>query len=310
MNLLAAVLVLALSRAEIIARFKAPRITKVNGLVQVVPNCPDDMRQEYQLPIAGFSADLCRTLYRAERMQEVKFDNPGIVISLGDVRTNMTNVVVQTLSREDGKPYTRLYLPAPGSSDLATLRRETVKAFYRAVKGETIDAAEADRRLIMADPSLKAADEYAQLERWLAGARVEEDDEYFLRLSRSVLEPGVARPEDITRFASRLFLYPEVYSSPFCGRYDSCSFRDAIALARKDVRIRFIAYAKSPQVVAYGGGRGELLLEAAMAYSVFLRELAAYTKSEEELCALLEDADTKLNVAMEDARLRAEGKTR
>ncbi|MBQ1345430.1 MAG: hypothetical protein IIY62_03610 [Kiritimatiellae bacterium] len=310
MSVLAAALVLALSRAEIIARFRAPPVTKVSGLVQVVADCPADMRLEYQSPIAGFAADLCRTLYRVERMQEPKFADPGLVICLGDVRTNLTNVVARIRTRDGGAPYTRLYLPAPGAADLAALRRETVKAFYLAVKGETVDDAEADRRLMSADPSLRAADEYARLARWLAGERVEEDDEHYLRLSRSVLEPGVARPEDVTRFASRLFLYPEVYSSPFCGKYDCCSFRDAIAMARKDVRIRFLAYAKSPQVVAYGGGRGDLLLEAAMAYSVFLRELAAYTKSEEELRTLLEDADTKLNVAMEDARLRAEGKKR
>ena len=310
MSVLAAALVLALTRAEIIERFKAPPVTKVSGLVQVVADCPADMRKEYQTPIAGFVADLCRTLYRAERMQEVKFAEPGIVVYLGDVRTNQTNVVVRTRSREGGARFTRLYVPAPGFADLATLRRETVKAFYLAVKDVTMDDAEADRLLLAANPALKVADEYARLDRWLKGERVEEDDEHYLRLSRSVLEPGVARPEDVTRFASRLFLYPEVYSSPFCGKYDCCSFRDAIAMARKDVRIRFLAYAKSPQVVAYGGGRGDLLLEAAMAYSVFLRELAAYTKSEEELRTLLEDADTKLNVAMEDARLRAEGKKR
>ena len=76
------------------------------------------------------------------------------------------------------------------------------------------------------------------------------------------------------------------------------------------MRTLFLAYAKSPQPGASGGRLASLLLAAALAYSVFLRELAAYTKSEEELRTLLEDADTKLNVAMEDARLRAEGKKR
>ena len=308
MSVLAAALVLALTRAEIIERFRTPPVTKVSGLVQVVADCPADMRKEYQTPIAGFVADLCRTLYRAERMQEVKFAEPGIVVYLGDVRTNQTNVVVRTRSREGGARFTRLYVPAPGFADLATLRRETVKAFYLAVKDVTMDDAEADRLLLAANPALKVADEYARLDRWLKGERVEEDDEHYLRLSRSVLEPGVARPEDVTRFASRLFLYPEAYSSPFCGQYGCCSFRDAIAMSKRDVRLRFLAYAKSPQVVAYGGGRGEKLAEAALAYSVFLRELAAGKKTEEELAALLDDADVKLNVAMEEARLRAEGK--
>ena len=81
-------------------------------------------------------------------------------------------------------------------------------------------------------------------------------------------------------------------------------------MSKKDVRLRFLAYAKSPQMVAYGGGRGENLAQAAFAYSVFLRELAAGKKTEEELAALLDDADVKLNVAMEEARQRAEGKIR
>ena len=310
MSVLATALVLALTRAEIIERFKAPPVTKVAGLVQVVADCPADMRREYQLPMAGFVAGICRALYRAERMQEVKFAEPGIVVYLGDVRTNQTNVVVRTKAREDGAQFTRLYVPAPGSADLPTLRREAAKAFYLAVKNEKVDDAEAERLLLAADPALKVADEYARLDRWLKGERVAEDDEHYLRLSRSVLEPGVARPSDVTRFASRLFLYQEVYSSPFCGLYDSCSFRDAIAMSKKDVRLRFLAYAKSPQVVAYGGGRGENLAQAAFAYSVFLRELAAGKKTEEELAALLDDADVKLNVAMEEARQRAEGKIR
>lgn len=309
MSLVAAALVLALSRAEIIARFKAPPVMKVNGLVQVVAACPADMREEYQAPIAGFVADVCRTLYRAARMQEVRFDAPGIVVSLGEARTNLTNVVVRVRKRDDGTRFTRIYLPAPGAADVAALRRETVKAFCRAVRGEELDDAAAEQTLRRADPARRVDEGYAQLAKWRAGEPVDGDDEEMLRLARSVLQPGVARPEDVTHFASRLFLYPEVYSSPFCGRYDSCSFRDAIALAKKDVRIRFLAYAKSPQVVVYGGGRGEKLLAAAVAYSEFLRELAAYRKTEDELAALLDDADVKLNVAMEEARLRAEGKT-
>lgn len=308
MSLLATALVLALTRAEIIERFRAAPVTKVNGLVQVVANCPSDMRKEFQLPIAGFVADLCRKLYRVEKTQEVKFEDPGIVIYLGDVRTNITDVIVRTKTREGGVPYTRLYLPAPGFADLARLRHESARAFYLAVKGETLDDAAVEQALCNADPSLKAADEYAQLAKWQAGEPVTEDDEQMLKLARSVLVPGVARPEDVLHFASRLFLYPEAYSSPFCGVYPSCSLREAIALAKKDVRIRFLAYAKSPQLVAYGGGRGEKLAEAAIAYSIFLRELAAYQKTEAELTALLDEADTRLNVAMEEARLRAEGK--
>ena len=307
MTLFASFVVLALTRAEIIERFRAAPVTKVEGLVQVVADCPADMRKEFQTPVAGFVADICRTLYRAEKIKETKFDMPGIVVYLGDVRTNVTDVVVRTKTRDDGTVFTRLYLPAPGFADIAKLRRESTKAFYLAVKGERLDDATADQALRAADPELRAAEEYALLAKWLAGEPVAADDEQLLKLSRSVLRPGIARPEDVTRFASRLFIYPEAYSSPFCGRYYSCSLREAISLAKQDARIRFLAYAKSPQIVAYGGGRGEKLSDAALAYSEFLRELAAYRKTEAELTALLDDADTKLNVAMEEARLRAEG---
>ncbi|MGN0855620.1 MAG: hypothetical protein ACI4R9_08900 [Kiritimatiellia bacterium] len=308
MSLLATALVLALTRAEIIERFRAAPVTKVNGLVQVVADCPADMRHEFQSPIAGYVADLCRMLYRAEKTQEMKFENPGLVIYLGDVRTNVAEIVVRTKKRADGTSFTRLYLPAPGFADLPRLRRESARAFYLAVKGEALDDAAVERALLKADPSLKADDDYAQLARWRAGERVAGDDEQLLQLARSVLVPGIARPEDVLHFASRLFIYPEVYSAPFCGVYSGCSFREAISLAPKDVRIRFLAYAKSPQIVAYGGGRGEKLAAAATAYADFLRELAAYRKTEAELTALLDEADVKLNVAMEEARLRAEGK--
>jgi len=101
--LLASILLLALTRAEILERFKAAPVTKVSGLVQVVADCPADMRREFQGPVATFVADVCRTLYRAENAHERPFVAPGIVVYVGDVRTNVTAVVV--------KPRTR-HLPA------------------------------------------------------------------------------------------------------------------------------------------------------------------------------------------------------
>lgn len=308
MTLLASILLLALTRAEIIERMKAPPVTKVAGLVQVVADCPSDMRREYQSPIAGFAADICNTLYRAEKIQPRRFADPGIVIYIGDVRTNETEIAVTRRVRDDGSRFTRLRVPAPGFADLSRLRRETVKAFFLAVKGVEIDDRTADAAIRDADPELRAATEYESLGRWLRGEPVEGDDEEMLRLQRAVLMPGVATVEDVLRFASRLYLYPEAYSSPFCGRYHLCGFRDAIWMAKKDLRVRFLAYEKSALVVAYGGGRGERLADAAVAYSGFLREIAAGKKSEDELAAMLDDAETKLNVAMEEARKREEGK--
>ncbi len=308
MPILAAIFLAVLTRAEIIERMRAVPVVKENGLVQVIANCPADMRKEYQLPIASFVSDICATLYRARRERAKRFAEPGIVVSIGDIRTNQTDVITRVRTRADGSKFTRIYLPAPGFADIATLRRETVKAFYLAIADDVLDDAAAEAAFRAADPDLRVADAYAELARWMNGESIKQDDEYYLRLSRSVLRPGVADPTDVLRFAARLYLYPEVFSAPFCGRYASCSFREAIDLAREDLRVRFLALAKSPQIVLFGGGRGEALSNAAVAYSEFLRELAAYKKSPDELRDLLADADEKLNIAFEEARHREEGR--
>ena len=43
MTLCAAIFAAALTRAEIIERFKAPVATRVDGLVEVFADCPTDM---------------------------------------------------------------------------------------------------------------------------------------------------------------------------------------------------------------------------------------------------------------------------
>ncbi len=310
MSLCAVLLAAALTRAELIERFKAPPLTKVSGLVQVVADCPSDIRREYQAPIARFAADICNTLYRAERQQPVAFPQAGIVVYLGSVRTNDTRVVVRPGVRDSGAPYTRLLLPAPATTDLDTLRLEVVRAFFRAVKREDIDAEAALRAIRAADPQLRADYEYEQIERWLRGERVDGSDEDMMRLCRSVLEPGVARESDVLRFASRLRLYPESFDRPFCGKYPNVSFAEAIALVKEDPRLRLHAYLKAPQVVAYGGGHGDALLAAAEAYAKFLFELARDEKPADELRDLLEAADIKLNIALEESRTRGKGTTK
>ena len=307
MTILAAVLAATLTRAEIIDRFRAVPLPKVKGLVQVIADCPSDMRSEYQSPVANFVADVCNRLYAAERRQPDVFKEPGIIVYLGDVRTNDASVVVRpaTRGKGEGSPLiTRLFLPAPGYTDVARLRVETVRAFFRAVKGEDIDDARALEAIRAADPELKADYEYDMIDRWLNGESVDRDDEEMLKLCRSVLVPGVARESDVLRFGSRLRLYPETYDRPFCGKYHSCSFKEAIALREVDPRIRLVAYLKAPQVVLYGGGRGESLNAAAEAYSKFLLELASNRLSEEELKNLLEDADIKFNIALEECRVK------
>lgn len=310
MSVCALVLAAALTRAEMIERFKAPPLTKVAGLVQVVADCPSDMRREFQSPIAGFAADICNNLYRADRIQPKHFPEPGILVYIGSGRTNDVRVVVRREVRDSGAPFTRIFLPAPGFTDLDRLRTEVVRAYYRAVKNEDLDVEAAARAIRSADPALKVDYQYEQIERWLRGEPVDGDDQEMLRLCRSVLEPGVAREPDVLRFASRLYLYPESFDRPFCGKYRYCSLEEAIRNLNADPRLRLHAYIKAPQMVVFGGGRGEALAQAADAYSKLLFDMARNEKSTDELLAMLEDADIKLNIALEEARKREEGKTK
>ena len=89
MTIAASILVLALTRAEIIDRFRAAPVTQLDGLVQVYGDCPADMRREFQLPIASFVSGICRKLYAADNRRPVKFGEPGIIVRIGDVRTNI-----------------------------------------------------------------------------------------------------------------------------------------------------------------------------------------------------------------------------
>lgn len=309
--LLAGILMLALSRAEMVERFQTPPITMVNGLVKVFADCPRDMRREFHSPIAKFASGICQKLELKERMKEPRFDEPGIVIYVGDVRTNRSDLVVRRQTRESGSKVTKIYLPAPAFADVERFRLEVVKAFYYAAEGKELDDDGALAALVASDPQLKIDDEYARLAEWLAGegphdifadADPSALDEEYLRLMRTVIQPGTARRDDVLRFASRLRIYPRTFGSPIAGRFRDCSFADAIDLVAVDPRIRIFAYDKAPLVVAYGGGRSEELTSAAVAYSEFLLDLMRNKKSKEELKAQLEDADMLLNIALERAR--------
>ena len=294
MVLFALALFATLTRAEIIERFRAAPITQVEGLVQTFASCPSEMRREYQMPIASFVADICRRLYRAETQKPRRFENPGIVVHVGGVTTNVPDVVERLDTRADGALITRIYLPAPGFADRDRLRLAAVKAFYRAVKGETLTDAEATRAFARADPAFRIAEVFREIAAWRAGERGAEDDEKFLKLVRSVHEPGVAHREDVLTFASRLFLYPPQYDLRFGGKYDCCSFREAIPIAKDDPALRFVAFLKAGEVLVFGGGHGPAMDEAVVAYSEFLRALASGKTGERELGLMLDDADDKL----------------
>jgi hypothetical protein len=301
MTILTAVFLCALTRAELIERFRAPVVTKVDGLVRVYANCPADMRRDYQLPVAGFVADVCRALAPARRKNMRKFAEPGIVVYIGDERTNRTDVIVREGVRDDGSRVTRIYLPAPGFADREKLRLAAGRAFFRAVTGETFDEPAVRRALRDTDPLLRAADDRRDLVRWREEGVYTEGrgDEDYLKLQRKVLTPGRAAPEDVAVFASRLYLYPPYFCLPFAGVHDRCTFDEAIALAHRDAIVRYAALRKMMELSLFGGGRGERMTAAVDAYVAFLRALALGQATDAELTALLADADGKLKGVLE-----------
>ena len=296
---LATILVLALTRAELLERFRAPVISQADGLIKVYANCPEDMRREFQMPIASFAAETVKTLYQGSATKPLRFERPGIVISVGDVRTNLTEVVT-TVSTNDSQAVTRIRVSAPGYADLYQLKLQVIKAFFRSVEKRELSDDEAVSAYRHADPVLRVVDERQKLEDWLSGCGTTNDEEG-LRLMRRIFEPGKASPRDVLIFASRLFLYPPQRDIRLLGRYDCLSFRDALRLGRTDPILRVIALYKAPDMLVFGGGRGLELSAAAEAYRVFLMEFAKGEKDARQLRRLLDDADEKLNVAFEKA---------
>ena len=304
MSLVASILLLALTRAEIIERMKAPVITQCEGLVQVYADCPEDMRREFQMPIASFAAETAKTLCRGLDVKPKRWSRAGIMVHVGDVRTNDTSVVARAVTNGE-QVVTRIYLKSPGYAHVGQFRMELVKAFGRTVLAREWSDAEAIEAYRRADPEFRLADERAKLLDWLAGrlpSPTPEDDEANLARMRKVLKPGVSSEADVMLFASRLFLYPAEFDRPFCGRFGCLSFREAVKCAKTDPSVRLAAYLKSGLVVAFGGGRGETLAEASRLYFDFLQELAKGEKGEAALLDLLEAADMKLNVALEETR--------
>lgn len=296
MTTLAAILLFALTRAEIIERFRTPPVTHLEGLVQVFADCPVDMRREYQSPVASYVSDVCQTLYTSRMIKPRRFSEPGIVVHIGSVRTNVTDVISELDSRPDGTRFIRIRLPSPGYADMEALRIATARGFFLALEGEEIDEKTAVARLRDADPVLRIEDERAELARWRERGEFADgrDDEYYLMQLRKVLAPGEASREDVLTFASRLRLYPTYFGLPFCGQYDSLSFDEAIELSKTDILVRLAAVRKVTELILYGGGRGDKMTEAVQAYGFFLTEVAKGEKSVDELRKMLAEAERKL----------------
>ena len=307
MILLASALLFALSRAEIIERFRSPVITQADGLIKVYANCPEDMRREFQSPIASFAADTFKTLRQGYAEKLPRVSAPRLVICVGDVRTNLSEVVVRVATNANGV-VTRLYVPSPAFADLYRFKLEIIKAYCRAVEDREVDDREAVRTYRMADPEFRVEDLRLKLERWIVLG--EGDDEEGLDLMRKVIKPGVASRRDVLIFASRLQLYPEYDDQRFAERYRSLSFREAIDVAADDPAVRARAAAKAPEMPVFGGGRSPKLLAAAYGYMAFLLKLADEDSEKEELVGLLDAADRRLKDAMDEAREREEGRIR
>ena len=300
------ILLLALTRAEIVERMKAPVITQCDGLVQVYADCPEDMRREFQMPVASFAAEIAKTLYRGLAIKPKRYPVSPVKIHLGDVRTNVTEVVTKVRTNGE-EAVSRIYLASPGFSDLGRFRLELVKAFSRSVRGEELTDSGAVALFRRADPQFRLADERTKLDDWLAGrlpSPTPEDDEANLARMRKVLEPGVASRTDIRIFASRLFLYPAEFDRPFCGRFDCLSFREAVPCAKADPFVRIAAFRKSGLLVALGGGHGDRMSAAVKLYYEFLQALAKGEKNEKELLAMLDRADARLGEALANAGKR------
>jgi len=299
--MVAALLLLALTRAEIVERFKAPAVNQADGLVRVYAGCPADMRREYQTRIAGFAADAVQTLYRGIGRKPTRFLRPGIVIHIGDVRTNVAEVVTR-VSTNGNDIVTQIFVKSPGYVNLDLLKLAVVQGFYRSVEGREISVEEAVSCYRKASPALRIADDRWRLEEWLVGRGDIKDDEEGLRLMRRIIEPGKASRRDVLTFASRLFLYPPTYDLRFAGKYDNLSLREALRFAKIDPLIGLMALMKAGDITVFGGGRGDELTAAAEAYRLFLLELAKQEKDDKELRNMLDDAEEKLSVAFEKAR--------
>lgn len=302
MTFVCAILAAALTRAELIDRMRTPPMTRSHGLVQVFANCPSDMRDEFHAPVARYVSKTCDDLYSFTTNTPSRFTVPGITVYIGDGRTNDTSVLSQAYMRNDGTFCTRIYLPSPGFSDLTKFKREIARAFILAVEKREINDEGITALLRDADPKKRIDHKYLEIERWIKGEKTEFDDEEIIKLMRTVIQPGVARQSDVLRFASRLYLHTPLFNFPLAGRYRTCTFRQAVDIMKDDPTVRYVAYKKAPLLVAYGGGRGESLSAAAQAYYDFLFELGKAKKNKEELLDMLEQADLKLNIALEEAR--------
>lgn len=298
MLLAALVFAAALSRAERIERFKAPVLTQAEGHVRVFANCAPDLRREFQSPIARFAGETVAALANASRRRLARVREPSMTLHLGDARTNDASVVAR-VSTNGVRVLTRIFIPSPAFADVEALRTEVARAYFRAVEGREVAPADALEAFRLTDPGYRVARERQELADWLLRAKGPDDEG--LRLLTHVFRPGQLSEIEARVFASRLFLYPSTQDRKFLGRFESLDFRAAIDAAKVDPFVRIAAAEKANTMPVFGGGRGAALQEAADAFRAFLLALASGRYTDDALRDALENAETKLGVAFEDA---------
>lgn len=305
----ASLLLFALTRAEIVQRMRAPVITQADGLVKVYASCDEAVRREFQGPVASFAADVVQKLYHSLNRKAIHFDSPGIILRIGNDREENPEVAV-SVETNDARVISRLYLKSPAFSDRNLLRIEVARGFYRAVCGEELSREEAVVALRKSDPRLRVAYERNLLETWLRGGDsgdVKSEEELFAEMEemlirmRKIYDPGHADKRDILVFASRLCLYAPTFLDKFACGANCLSFREAIPLVKDDADLRLQAARKAKEMPVFGGGRGEFLEDSALAYGLFLIELAKAEKTEVELGEMLTAAELKLKAAYAQA---------
>ena len=103
-----------------------------DGFIEVYSNEPADQDGPgFRGPILQASSEECAALAKLVGL-EMPSGSAGLVIYVGDGRTNDTRVIERGDSNVSGALLTRVYLPSPGFSDLDLFRRAVAAAWFRA----------------------------------------------------------------------------------------------------------------------------------------------------------------------------------
>ena len=126
-------------------------------------------------------------------------------------------------------------------------------------------------------------------------------DERLARLTRSVLTPGRASAWDLKVFTSRLLLYSTEFDKNIGPNGTSCTFREAIALAKENPDVREAAWRKALEMPFCAIGRGPALAEVSEKYRRFLTGVAR-GEGPDALTPLLDEAEAQMQEILNEDR--------